>query len=122
MVNSRLIVTKPPNIIVKTENAENFKKVVCVLKSYLERDQYTFHHLTSTKFLQGPWKHSCSLLMFESEDGRLCVEDKTVVDFYVDKCDGRVIFYAVNNYTETNISSQFKGMFFYCYRFVLILI
>ena len=110
MINSRLIVTKPPNIIVKTESVENFKKVACVLRNYLERDQYTFHHLTSTKFLQGPWKDSCSLLMYESEDGKLCKEDKTVIDLYVHKCDGRVIFYSINKHpTETDISILFKG-------------
>ena len=126
MINPRFIVTKPPNIIVKTESSENFKTVASILKNHLERDRYTIHHLTSTKFLQGSWKDSCSLLLFESEDGNFCQQVKTIIDSYVIKCDGRVVFYSTNSSTDTNntmakITTKFNSISFYRLLFLKLL-
>ena len=123
MMSSRSVITKPPNIIVQTECTAKFQKVASVLRELLERDRYTFHHLPSVKFLDSPWKDSCSLLLFECDDNLpLCEKVQSIIDSYLEKCGGNVIFYYTNNANFSRIEIVEKLLFKSMYNWQLFLL
>ncbi|XP_066914049.1 uncharacterized protein [Clytia hemisphaerica] len=103
IVGAARIKTKPPNIVIKTDCVQSYEKALSVLNSVIDKERYTLHHVVSKNFLQGSWKGSCSLLLYNVVD-ELCEQSKPLIQSYVQDCDGKVIIYSDN--TESNTSLQ----------------
>lgn len=92
---------KPPNILVRTEDSEQFVQLSNLLNTVLDPDRYTIHKLSEQQFLKTPWKDSCCLLMFNVDNCKSATEqlEDSLKNFLL-HCDGRVIFYSFAEYTS----------------------
>lgn len=89
-------VMKPPNILIKTNDLNEFTKVKGLLKRLLQKDRYTIYQLNDEGFQKQPWSESCALLCYciaEHEEIMETVFSK--VSSFVLKENRKVIFYDI---------------------------
>ena len=115
-------VMKPPNILIKTSNLNEFTKVKGLLNLLLQKDRYTIYQLNNEGFQKQPWSESCALLCYCVTEHEEIVETVlSKVSSFVLKENRKVIFYDMTK--QFQVKGWLKKLdcrgniidFLYCY-------